>query len=202
MNRREASKEETRRLILQAARKILARKGGEDCTIKEISEEAGTSPASVVVHFKNKISLFEEALYGDIDTTFNNLKATLPEGASLLERLMHFQNGFLKFYDANRNLYRVLIKSTMLEPVKETPHMSRQAEEHLQFLKEILEAEKAGGLIKEDVDTSFAAASVFSLYFWALITFFRIPEMPLAMITQMLETMTNLLLVGIIKEYA
>ena len=62
MNRREASKKETRQLILRAARRLFAQKGMEECTIRDIARKAGVSPASVVVHFKSKTALLEEAL--------------------------------------------------------------------------------------------------------------------------------------------
>jgi AcrR family transcriptional regulator len=197
MNRREASKKETRRLILEAARKLLAREGGEDCTIKAIAAEAGVSPASVVVHFKSKVALFEEALYGDIEKTRLELLSTMPQDAPLLHRLMHFWTGFLTFYDGNRNLYRILIRSTIFEPVGETPHMSRQAEQYTEFLIAMVEEEKARGAVRPEVDSHLAAASIFSLYMGALTLFLRVPEMTVAMITQMLSAMTAQFLQGI-----
>ncbi len=63
MDRRKASKFETRQLILSAAKKLFLEKGVEQCTMRAIATEAGVSAASVVVHFKNKIGLLEASLY-------------------------------------------------------------------------------------------------------------------------------------------
>ncbi len=54
MNRREASRTESRRLILKAARKPFGAQGMEACTIRNITTAAGVSPASVILHFKTK----------------------------------------------------------------------------------------------------------------------------------------------------
>src|SRR4030042_3800841 len=109
MNRREASKKETKRLILKAARMLFARKGMEECTIRDIAKKAGVSPASVVVHFKSKTALLEEALNRDIDKALSELLASMPKDLGLLDRLIHLALGFFRLYDTNRNLYRALI---------------------------------------------------------------------------------------------
>jgi AcrR family transcriptional regulator len=200
MNRREASKKETRRLILEAARKLLAKEGGEDCTIKDIAVEAGVSPASVVVHFKSKVALFEEALFGDLEKILLELPATMPKDAPLLHRVMHYWKAFLTFYDGNRNLYRILLLSTIFQPVGETPHMSQEAEEYIELLTAMVEEEKTRGAVRPEVDSSLAAASIFSLYIGALTLFFRVPEMTVEMISQMLSAMTAQFLEGIAER--
>lgn len=197
MNRREASKKQTRRLILSAARKLLAGEGAEDCTIKAVAREAGVSPASVVVHFKSKTALLEEALYGDIEKTLLELTSTMPRDASLLDRLMHLARGFLKFYDGNRNLYRILLRSTIFEPASETPRMTMQAEQYIRFLTRMIEEERLRGIVRPEVDASAASASIFSLYLGALTTLFRMPEMTVEVISDALSLMTAQLLKGI-----
>lgn len=198
MNRRDASKQETRRLILEAARKLLVRNGGEDCTIKEIAAEAGTSPSSLIVHFKSKTLLLEEALYSDIEKTLQKLMNTLPDDASLLERLIHIPNGFFAFYGTNKNLYRALLRSTIFEPQHETPHMTKQSDQHIQFLAAMIEEEKKRGVIRQDVDPRIAAASIFSLYLGMLTTLFRMPDLSNEMLIEMHSVMINQFLCGII----
>ncbi len=86
MNRREASKAETRRLVLEAARELFSQKGMQECTIRNIAGKAGVSPASVLVHYKSKTALLEEALVGDIRDALSGLIASIPAGAGLLDR--------------------------------------------------------------------------------------------------------------------
>jgi AcrR family transcriptional regulator len=199
MNRREASKKETKRLILKAARMLFARKGMEECTIRDIAAKAGVSPASVVVHFKSKTALLEEALCGDIEIAFSELVTSMPEDSDLLNRLMHLWKGFFRLYDKNRDLYRALIRSTVFEPASETPIMSKLSEQYIQFLAHIIEEQKTHGLVRPEVDSGIAAASIFFLYMGALIMLLRMPEMTVDMVSDVLASMTGQCLKGITR---
>jgi AcrR family transcriptional regulator len=200
MNRREASKKETRQLILKAARRLFAQKGLEDCTIRDIATAAGVSPASVVVHFQNKTGLLEEALNRDLEKTLSALLASMPQDLPLLERLLHLATGFLRLYDTNRNLYRALIRQTIFEPTGETPHMTKLTARYLQFLADMIGTERTRGLIRPEVDTSIAAGAIFSLYLGALTLLFREPAMTVEMVAAVLAAMTGQYLQGIIIE--
>ncbi|MCK9377049.1 MAG: TetR/AcrR family transcriptional regulator [Syntrophobacterales bacterium] len=199
MNRREASKQETRQLILRAARRLFAQKGLEGCTIRDIARRAGVSPASVVVHFKSKTALLEEALKLDIDQAMTKLMASLPGDSTILERLMHLAKGFFRLYDQNRDLYRALIRQTIFEPDRATPDLSRQSEQYIQFLSILLAEEKVRGNIRAEVNTEVAAGAIFSLYLGALIMLFRKPEMTVEMVAAALAAMTDSYLKGITK---
>ncbi|NVM21228.1 MAG: TetR/AcrR family transcriptional regulator [Desulfobacterales bacterium] len=197
MNRREASKFETRQLILNAAKKLFQEKGVEQCTMRGIAKEAGVSAASVVLHFKNKTALLEMALYEDIERTLAQAVASLPPEAGLLDRLMHIPQAMFSFYDTNRELYRALVRKTVFEPEEDYPRLTRQLENHLQFLGGLIEHEKALGNIRPDVDVNIAAASLASLYIGVLIIFFRNPKITPQMALDMLTAMKWQCLTGI-----
>jgi AcrR family transcriptional regulator len=200
MNRRQASKNETRQLILRAARRLFAQKGMEDSTIRDIAREAGVSPASVVVHFKSKTALLEEALNRDIETALSQLVASMPEDFELLDRLMHLARGFFRLYDQNRKLYRALIRCTIFEPAVETPNITHVSERYLRFLSGLIEESQARGIIRPEVDATVAAGAIFSLYLGALIMLFRMPEMTVERVGEALAAMTGQYLEGIIME--
>jgi AcrR family transcriptional regulator len=197
MNRREASKKETKRLILRAARTLFARKGMEESTIRDIARKAEVSPASIIVHFKTKTALLEEALCGDIENTLTELSVSMQKNNDLLGCIMHLSKGFLKLYDRNRDLYRALIRNTVFEPSSETPIMSKLSEQYIQFLSRIIEDQKTLGMIRSEVDSRIAAAAIFSLYMGALIILLRTPEITVDMVSDILASMTNQYLNGI-----
>jgi AcrR family transcriptional regulator len=197
MNRREASKKGTRQLILRAARRLFAQKGMEESTIREIARDAGVSPASVVVHFKSKTALLEEALKGDIEMTLSKLMASMPEDINLLDRLLHLAKGFFRLYDQNRDLYRSLIRSTIFELARETPNLTKVSEVYLRFLAELVEEGRARGIIRPEADATVAAGALFSLYLGALIMFFRQPEITAEQVASILAAMTEQYLKGI-----
>ena len=198
MNRRDITKQETRQLILDAARKLFQAKGPERCTMRDIAQEAGVSPASVVVHFNSKTALLEVALSEDIERNIGRAVATLPQSATLLERLMHIARAMFGFYDGNRELYRVLIRDTAFEPEGENPYLTRQLHQYLQFFGAMIEQEKERGIIRPETDAGIAASSFFSLYFGVLMEFLRNPDMSVNMALGLLATAAGQHLTGIL----
>ena len=199
MNRRESSKIETRRLILEAARSLFAEKGMEEATLRDIAARAGASPASVIVHFKTKTALLEESLADDIEQYFFALEESMPRGVSLLDTVMHLWTGMLRAYDRNRDLYRTLISLTIFQPAAETPAMTGQSEKCIQLLSVLIEERKTQGSVRPETDPTIAAASLFSVYVGALIIFFRMPELGIKEVTSFLRSMTEQCLHGILE---
>ncbi len=200
MDRREASKRETRELILNAAKKLFLEKGVDKCTMRGIATEAGVSAASVVVHFKHKTGLLEAALFEDIDRTIEEAIASSPPRAGLPDRLLHIWGAMFYFYDANRDLYRALIRKTIFEPDDVSPRLRRQMDRFLGFLAGLVEEEKRRGRVRPEVDGATAAISFVALYFGVLIQFFRDPDETPSMAMDSLAAMTRQHLAGISAE--
>lgn len=200
MNRREASKQETHNLILAAARKLLQSRGPDMCTMREIAEAAGVSPASVVVHFKNKTALLETALYEDIEGSISHAVATMPTEGHMLDRLTHIARIMFGFYDNNRELYRVLIRNTVFEPPGESPHLTSQMEDYQTFFANMIETEKQKGNVRPEADAHIAAASLFSLYFGVLMELLRNPEMTVVAALEWLTVIARQHLEGILQR--
>ncbi len=200
MNRRQASKNQTRHLILKAARRLFAQKGMEESTIRDIAREAGVSPASVMVHFKSKTSLLEEALNRDIAGALGELTASMPPDLELSGRLMHLATGFFRLYDQNRDLFRALIRHTIFEPAGETPNITNISDQYLAFLAGLVEEDQARGLIRPDVDAAVAAGAIFSLYLGALTLLFRRPDLAVDQVAQALAATTAQYLQGITRS--
>lgn len=200
MNRREASKTETRQLILSAARKLFMEKKVEQCTMRSIAKEAGVSPASVVVHFKNKTALLEEALFEDIERVVGGAIASMPVDGNLLAGIMHIYGIMFTFYDKNRELYRTLLRSAAFESGDATPHLNRQMDDFLQFTGGMIEEQKEKGVVHPHVDARVAATSLFAMYFLVVIEFLRTPEMTVAMAETSLSAMMGQFFSGIMVE--
>lgn len=197
-NRREASKTETRNLILKAARKLLREEGVDQWTMRAVAKEAGVSPATVILHFNSKTSLLEVAINEDIERTFGEVLSKMPEKADLIERLMHIPKAMYSFYGTDRALYRALVRNTVFEPEETNPHIKKQLDEYFTFLSHIIDCDKKEGNIRGDVDPHIAALCIGSLYMGVLILFFRNPEITPGDATALLRGMTAQYLSGIL----
>ncbi len=197
MSRTDDVKAETRQLILSAAYNLFREKGADKCTIRDIAKQAGVSPASVIVHFKNKTALLEAALSEDIDKTLVGSLATLPAEQDLQTVLIHMVTEMLSLYDQNRELYRILIRDTFFEPVQDSPALSGLDEKYFSFLVNLLEQEKKQGKVQAELDTQLAAFSLFSLYIGVLRDFLRTPELTVEKAKSMLVIILEQYLTGI-----
>lgn len=197
MSRPEDSKAETKRLILNAAHSLFWEKGADNCTIRDIAEEAGVSPASVIVHFKNKTALLEAALHEEIEKALGKALATLPADVGLQVTLIHLLVSMLSFYDKNRELYRILVRDTLFEPVSNSPSMAELDKQFFTFIIGLIDREKEKGEIRGEVDSSLLASSFFYLYLGVLRDFLRGAELSVDKAVEQLSTTLELYLVGI-----
>lgn len=199
MNRREASKQETRRLVMKAARKLFLEKDVAKCTMRAIAKEAGVSAASVVVHFKNKRALMEAALTEDIDRTIDAAVAKMPPEGALADRLTHIWRSMYAFYANNRDLYRFFISRTVLESEAETPALTDETIRFLNYLGELIDNEKKAGRMDPGVDTEIMAKALFSQYFGVLIMFYRDVSMTPETASDLVLAMTRQTLAGLVR---
>jgi len=197
MRRTDTIKAETRALILNAASSLFRERGVEKSTIRDVAARAGVSPASVIVHFRNKTALLEAALSEDIAGSLAGALATLPGDRELQTVLLHMAAEMLLLYDRDRQLYRVLIRDTFFEPVQDSPIIARLDEEYFAFLVNLLEQEKQKGRVRAEIDTRLAASSLFFLYIGVLREFLRTPELSAEKALELLAVILEQYLTGI-----
>jgi len=197
MNRKQAFKKETRRRILQAARKLFLEEDFSRCTMRRVAAEAGVSAASVVVHFKNKTALMEAALAEEIGRTWEGALKTMPAKGPIARRIKHIWLTMFIFYDGNRNLYRELLSSTVLKVEEDTPALRKDIDNFLNLLVTMVEDEKTAGRMDEAVDSRILSMSLFSQYFGVEIMFFRDPAITPETAAEMAETMNQQTLTGL-----
>lgn len=198
MTRRDDSKAETRELVLNAAHSLFWNKGVDKCTMRDIAKEAGVSPASIIVHFKNKTALLEVALYGEIEKTVAKALATLPSDKGLHAVLMHIVSVMLSFYDKNRELYRILVRDTFFEPDQESPSIAQLDEKYLKFIATLIDQEKDIGTVRTGIDSYLAASSIFYHYIGVLRDFLRNPELSVPKAVERLSATLQQHLAGIL----
>ena len=93
MTNRQARAVETRKKIIQAAKKLIAQKGFEDTSIDDIVKDAGVSTGSFYTYFKKKEDVVEELNRTDfyrLAEIVNNM-----EEKDILDRLRYYCRHFL-----------------------------------------------------------------------------------------------------------
>jgi AcrR family transcriptional regulator len=197
VTRRDDSKEQTRKLILNAAYGLFWKKGPDKCTMRDIAKEAGVSPASIIVHFNNKTALLEAALYAKISMTLEKALATAPSDKGFHAVLVHIASAMFSLYNKNRELYRVLIRDTLFESDQKSPSIAKLDQGNLDYIASFIEQEKKKGKVRAEIDAYLAASSIFYLYIGVLRDFLRNPKLRITGAVKRLSEMLEQYLAGI-----
>ncbi|MCF7915969.1 MAG: TetR/AcrR family transcriptional regulator; helix-turn-helix transcriptional regulator [Spirochaetaceae bacterium] len=96
--RRQREREERRRVIIEAARKVFLEKGIEHATMKDVAAEAELSKAALYLYFKNREELTFELLH----ISFSKIKQVIQTAAGRandgFHKLQAIGNAFMRFY--------------------------------------------------------------------------------------------------------
>ena len=150
MTDRSIAQEEKRRLILEAAVRVFARKGYHTCRVGEIAEEAGVAHGLLYHYFSSK----EEVLETIFRETWTELLAAFKDvedsGQPAREQLRQVAAILLRSWRRDPDLVRVLVRE-----VARSPQMQRRVGEigqALAAIQRIVGRGQADGELRSDLD--------------------------------------------------
>jgi len=161
-NTRQERQADTRKAILKTALELIAEKGLEKLSLREIARRVGYSPAGLYEYFDNKEDLLETlGIEGNtrLHTAFSAISPDLPLRESLIEGCL----AYVRFALQNAEHFSVMNsppsgRASLNEPVA-------SASPYLVFLKIVQDAINEGELITQD---GYGAEEI-AYSFWALI---------------------------------
>ena len=123
-----------RRVLLAAAREMLAEQGADKLTMDGLAERAGLGKGTVFRRFHTRAGIFQ-ALLDDEEREFQHQVLSGPPplgpGAPALERLIAFGQARIGFLMRNREIARATLDGREQKPVRAQGPMSR---EHIRYL--------------------------------------------------------------------
>ncbi|SRR6056297_397804 len=96
--RREREREERRKAIIKAAKKVFLEKGIEHATMKDIAAEAELSKAALYLYFKNREELTFELLHISFSKIKGLIQTASKGEAGGFKRLQAVGKAFMQFY--------------------------------------------------------------------------------------------------------
>jgi len=133
-SRRQKNKDELRRAILDAARKIFVAGGYENFSMRKLAQRIEYSPGSLYLHFKNKEELFDSL----VEESFARLLKTLTDmqnGSEEQNPTKELKKGLRAYVDfglRNPNDYRFAFM--LRPPLEKRPYTVHQAFEALRYM--------------------------------------------------------------------
>lgn len=149
--------------ILEAARKVFARKGFNGATVDEIAEAAGLAKGTVYLYFSSKRDVYLAALKQGLTSLIEETRRAVSAAATPAEKLRAFVTTRLQFAEDNRDLAPILqVEFANLV----LPHSSRGFRhlymEQVRTLRSVLEEAAASGQIRA-VRADVAAVMVYEM---------------------------------------
>lgn len=155
MTDRSIATEERRRLILEAAVRVFARKGYHTCRVGEIAEEAGVSHGLLYHYFASKEELLETIFRETWSELLDAIHRVDESGASAPEQLRQVAAILLRSWRRDPDLVRVLVRE-----VARSPHLQRRVGEIGQAfaaIERIVERGRAEGSFRRELDPRLAS---------------------------------------------
>lgn len=152
--------ERTRQLLLDAALRIISRKGYSSATVDEIVREAGVSKGVAYYHFKSKADIAKDILdkgIDDIIARFEHAAESAPDAPSALNDMLELFASEL--YD-NREFARFLTTELWRDGRVWSTHMREKTQGLIDIIAAQLVRGQAEGSLRAVSDPEFCAVSL------------------------------------------
>jgi AcrR family transcriptional regulator len=107
-NKQQVVTEFRRNEILDAARKVFARKGFSEGVVDDIATEAGIAKGTIYLYFTSKKSTFKSLLQHDMEALKTSMLDRMNAVPTLREKIVEFVLGRLENAEANREFFRIM----------------------------------------------------------------------------------------------
>lgn len=162
---RDRNKAEKKRRILSAARHLFSKHGFEQTTMRAIALRAGVALGTISLYAEDKRDLIKLIFTEEIAGMIRDL-SVVPDSTNQLDRLVAFFSPFYHRYCEDPELYALFVReNTFGSQSRHGILHRRNLLALIDRVRDWLDAQKASGEVRSDMDTSVAARLIFFVYF-------------------------------------
>jgi len=152
---RATASEEKRRLILDAAVRVFARKGFHTCRVGDIAEEAGVAHGLLYHYFASKDEVLEAVFRENWSVLLERIQAVEDSGEAAREQLRHVAAILLRTWLHQPDVVRVVVREIARSP--EVQQRIGELVQPIQAIQRIVERGQTTGEFRKDLDPALAA---------------------------------------------
>lgn len=159
-----------RKQILDAAARVLARRGYVATQLSEIAEAAGTQPGSLYYHFESREELIEEVLHEGVRLSFARARTVIdamPPESTALDRLAAALRAHLKFQLVESDYARAVSRSIGQPPEEMWGRVNRKFRAYGKFFDGLIAAAIEAREIDPEVDRHALRMLIIGATNWA-----------------------------------
>lgn len=151
--------------ILDAARRVFARRGFSETTVDEIAEAAGVAKGTLYLYFESKRQIYLSAMQQGLDRLFEETGRRMSECATARDKLRAFVDTRIRYFEQDRDFFKIYhfeLSSTLLHPAQAGKQFHAFYLRQAAALSEVLRQAVAAGEIR-DVRTELAAFAIYDM---------------------------------------
>lgn len=155
--------------IVASARKLFVEKGFNTTTIQDIAAEADVGLGTLYLYAKSKEDLLVLVFKDDILLMIDRSYAAIKPGTPLLEQLMAFFDGHIRYHKQDQALSRTVLKELSFSTTEQRREDINQVMNSTYAkLMKIIERARRDNRVSKDLYTGTTAWSAFALYYHLL----------------------------------
>jgi len=164
LTRRALAKQRTRRLLLDAAKRLFNERGYEAATMRDIAAAAGMSTGAVFASFADKADLFGAVIMDDFEALAAHLGAADHADAPTEASLLRLFSAVFAFQRDHLPLVRAAIGHSWLGHPEADARMRTGAARILALIDDVLRTGVASGELSPDLDISLVKEMIWESF--------------------------------------
>ena len=160
--------------IIDAARKLIIRKGSEHLTVRAMAREVGLTEAAIYRHFKSKREILSFLMNHIMDTMLHDVERTTAENSPNLETIDQVLKHHMSEIEQRKGMsFQIIAEIISLGDKKLNKDVYEKLNLYVDRLKHLLSEGARGGHIRDDIDFGASALLLFGMIqglanIWAL----------------------------------
>ncbi len=167
LSRRDAQKEETRRLILESAHTLFQQQGYDATTMRQLASHCGVGLGTLFKHFIDKPAILVATFEDDVGIVLSSAFSSLPK-KNLHKQLQHVLHEIYSYYAKNQAFSQVLVKESLFLSGTAGQSIHAQTMAFLEKINALFAAAAQRGEIAAVDDHMEVVLTFWSFYFLGL----------------------------------
>jgi AcrR family transcriptional regulator len=160
--------------IIDAARKLIIRKGSEHLTVRAMAKEVGLTEAAIYRHFKSKREILSFLMNHIMDTMLHDVERSTAENSPSLDTIEQVLKHHLSEIEQRKGMsFQIIAEIISLGDKKLNKDVYEKLNLYVDRLANLLSEGARSGYIRDDIDFESSALLLFGMIqglsnIWAL----------------------------------
>lgn len=163
-SRRERSKADKMRRILDASEKLFARNGFDGTTVQQIADDADVAVGTLFLYVSDKSEILLRLFHNAIDAELNKAVKQLKAGKKFIPSVSRFLLDLMAPYEKNGELSRIFWREFLFHKGQVRTELDLLTKTMLQVLQEKIIDAQAVGEVDASVDPAVGALQIYSVF--------------------------------------